>query len=547
MRICTRTVVVIVLAWVVSLAGPGSRAPHATDPASVERITAVETNVPANADLQAYINRARAGDVLLLEPGATYVGNFTLPALPEQPAGIPAQYITIRSAADPARFPANGRVQPEHIEWMPLLRSPNSGAALATSPGAHHWRLQWLAFTTAGGTGNVITLGDGSSAQRDLAMVPHHFDLDGLIIRGDPTRGQKRGIALNSGDTTIQNSDIREIKYAGQDSQAICGWNGPGPYRIENNYLEAGAENILFGGADPSIPNLVPSDIVIRRNYVTKPLEWRQPKSPWTVKNLLELKNARRVLIEDNVFEHNWVAAQAGYALLFKPENQNGKAPWTEVSDVTFQFNVVRHVSSAINVLGADYEHPSRPLRGLQIRHNLFYDVDASRWGGDGRFLMLGGGPLDVVVDHNTAIQSGSVLQLYGTKGGRPWVIPNFRLTNNLTLHNQYGIIGASAGIGRSAIAAYLTREEIRRNVLAGGEPSRYPPDNLFPSVAELMAEFVDSASGDYRLRPDSRYSNAATDGSALGANMDEITRRFPDGDRPTPRKRDSDSRRPAR
>ena len=51
----------------------------------------VQTNVPAGADLQNYINRARPGDVLLLEPGATFVGNFTLPALPEQSAAIPAQ------------------------------------------------------------------------------------------------------------------------------------------------------------------------------------------------------------------------------------------------------------------------------------------------------------------------------------------------------------------------------------------------------------------------------------------------------------------------
>ena len=47
----------------------------------------VETTVPAGADLQNYINRARPGDVLMLEPGATYVGNFTLPALPDPAVG----------------------------------------------------------------------------------------------------------------------------------------------------------------------------------------------------------------------------------------------------------------------------------------------------------------------------------------------------------------------------------------------------------------------------------------------------------------------------
>jgi hypothetical protein len=545
MRIVERVAVAIVLAVFSQPAGPvAGPPPKGGTAAAGEPRAAVEMQVPQGADLQSFIDRARPGDVLLLEPGATFVGNFILPALPAQPSGIPAQFITIRSAADPSRFPADARVGPEHAEWMPTLRSPNTGSALATAPGAHHWRLQWLAFqANARGAGNVISLGDGGRAQNNPATVPHHFELDGLIIRGDAEQGQKRGIALNSGSTVIRNSDIREIKTAGQDSQAICGWNGPGPYVIENNYLEAAGENVMFGGGDPAISDLVPSDITIRRNHLTKPLEWRG--SRWTVKNLIELKNARRVLIEANLLEHNWLAAQTGYALLFKPENQDGSAPWTEVSDVTFQFNIVRHVSSAISILGTDYEHPSRELQRLQIRHNLFYDVDASRWGGDGRFLKVGGGPVDVVVDHNTAIQSGSVLQLYGSRNGRPWVIENLRFTNNLTRHNQYGILGDSAGFGKSAIAAYLNREQIRRNVLAGGNPSRYPADNFFPSVDELMAEFVDSAGGDYRLRPDSRYSQAATDGTALGANVEVIRHRSSEGDRPSPRKRDPDSRSP--
>ncbi len=37
------------------------------------------TRVPAGANLQDAIDRARPGDTLVLEAGATYVGNFTLP------------------------------------------------------------------------------------------------------------------------------------------------------------------------------------------------------------------------------------------------------------------------------------------------------------------------------------------------------------------------------------------------------------------------------------------------------------------------------------
>jgi hypothetical protein len=494
-----------------------------------------EIAVAAGGDLQAAIDRAKPGDVILLEPGATYVGNFTLPA-----TAAGTQYITLRSAADPSRFPGNGRVGPEHASWMPTLRSPNGAAALATKPGAHHWRLQWLAFqSNAGGAGDVITLGDGSDDQRDLTTVPHDFILDGLVIRGDPARGQKRAIALNSGTTIIRNSDIRGIKAVGQDSQAICGWNGPGPYVIENNYLEAAGENIMFGGADPSIRDLVPSDITVRDNYMTKSLDWHVERSPWTVKNLFELKNARRVLVERNVLENNWEAAQPGYAILFTPMNQDGRAPWTVVSDVTFRFNIVRHVSSAINILGYDYQNPSLQTRGIEIRQNLFYDVNASRWGGEGRFLMIGDEPANIVVDHNTVIQSGSILQLYGKKSGHPRPVRGFQFTNNLALHNEYGIIGEDYGVGKPAIAAFLTGEDIRRNVLAGGDAALYPPDNFFPSVQEFMGAFVDSAQGDYRLRETSRFRTAATDGSMVGANVETVLSTAP------PRRRADDKRRP--
>ena len=70
-------------------------------------------------------------------------------------------------------------------------------------------------------------------------------------MHGDRYVGQKRCIALNAANVTISDSYIAECKGVGQDTQAIGGWNGPGPYTIENNYLEAAGENVMFGGADP--------------------------------------------------------------------------------------------------------------------------------------------------------------------------------------------------------------------------------------------------------------------------------------------------------
>ena len=311
------------------------------------------TSVPAGANLQDAIDRARPGDVLVLESGATYVGNFVLPVKSGE------QYITIRTAGDGDGLPRDGqRVLPLHARRLAKLKSPNRQPVLRTAPGAHHWRLQLLELLpTEGGAGDIVTLGDGGPAQNTVSEVPHDLAIDRCYIHGDATVGQKRGIALNSGATTITNSYIADIKAIGQDTQAIAGWNGPGPYTVENNYLEAAGENFILGGSDPPIHGLVTEDVVFRHNHLAKPPAWRSEK--WQIKNLFELKNARRVLVEANLMEYVWQEAQVGYAILLTPRNQDGQAPWVTVEDVTIRRNLVRHAGGALQIIGEDSNHPS--------------------------------------------------------------------------------------------------------------------------------------------------------------------------------------------
>ena len=298
--------------------------------------------------------------------------------------------------------------------------------ALQTAAGARFWVLQYLEFqANPGGYGDIITLGSGDPAvQTDLAQVPSELVIDRCYIHGDAALGQKRGIALNSGKTDIIDSYISDIKAIGFETQAIAGWNGPGPYRILNNYLEGAGINVLLGGADPGIPGLVTTNVEFKRNHLKKQVAWRQaalatptnvrtntsffgalkitvyytivaagtaamdvpmfsrptaetsvrlqgargtvtvswnavagatryrvyrntaPNSQtryfettstsfvdsgsnqlitggipwaasWTVKNLFELKNAKKVEIDGNLMENSWTDAQTGYAVLF--------------------------------------------------------------------------------------------------------------------------------------------------------------------------------------------------------------------------------------
>ncbi len=230
--------------------------------------------VPAGGNLQAALNAAHPGDVILLAAGATYVGNFVLPN-----KGAIAEPITIRSSASDASLPPAGvRMTPAYASLLPKIKSPNSISALRTATAANHWTLMFLEFqANQNGYGEIIALGAGDSTQTQLAQVPYALVLDRVYVHGDPVMGQKRGIALHSSDTTIVNSYVSDCKAVGQDSQALAGFNGPGDYLIENNYFEAATENVLFGGSDPPIQNLVTANITFRHNYLTKPLAWRDP------------------------------------------------------------------------------------------------------------------------------------------------------------------------------------------------------------------------------------------------------------------------------
>jgi hypothetical protein len=477
---------------------------------------AAQTSAPivvaAGGNLQAALNQAQPGQVIEVQAGATFDGNFILPVK------TGTGYITVRTSTPDAQLPpANTRIALAQEPLLPTLRSLNTIPALRTAAGARNWRLIGLRFTTTGG-GDIISLGDG--AQRDRTLVPSDLILDRVIIKGDATAGQKRGIALNSAHTHILNSYIAGIRLAGQESQAIACWNGPGPFVIENNYIEAAAIGLLFGGAVPAIDQLVPSDVVVRRNHIVRPLAWRG--GPWMVKNLLELKNARNVQIDGNLIENNWEKDQAGFAVLFTVR-ASGTAPWTTIENVRFENNIVRHSGSAINVLGYDSSYPSRQLRGLVIRNNLFTDIDQVTWGGTGIFLQIGDEAADVHVEHNTVMHTGHVVSVYGGTPTAPRVSTGFRFVGNIVKHNAYGIYGNGVGTGNPAIAAYLPNSVITGNVMAGGNAGVYPAGNVFPTVAFLMAQFENPTAGNYRLIATSSLRSLAQ--GVPGVDVDELQR----------------------
>jgi hypothetical protein len=180
----------------------------------------------------------------------------------------------------------------------------------------------------------------------------------------------------------------------------------------------------------------------------------------------------------------------------------------------------VRHVSSAINILGRDTRFPAIEANRIVIRNNLFDDVSGAKYGGHGWMLLINGG-IDITVDHNTVNHEGG--SLVGPDGNPT---QNFAFTNNVAKHNAYGIKGTGTGVGNTTIAYYFPNSQIHANILIGGPSWMYPVGNFFPATIADVG-FVDFAGGDYRLSGTSIYLGRAADGTDPGVNYAALVAAF--------------------
>ena len=491
--------------------------------------------VGAGGDLQAALNAAQPGDVIVLQAGATYTGHFTLPY--KSGAG----WIYIESSALASLPTAGTRVDPGQASLMPKLVSPDALPTITTAAAAHHFRFVGVEITTAwastGATNYVVVYLEAPGGNTALGQVPTDLVFDRTYIHGTPTGNVRRALVLNSARTAVVDSYLADCHELGADSQALSSWNGPGPFKIVNNYLEGAGENLLFGGADPQIANLVPADIEIRQNHIVKPLSWKvgHPSYAglhWVVKNLLELKNAQRVLIDGNLLENNWADAQNGFAVLFTPRNQDGTAPWSAVRDVTFTNNIVRHTGNGLNMLGWDDIQASQQLQRVLIQNNLFTDVSTA-WGGDGRLFQVLNNTAAVTIAHNTGLQTGNLITASYTTAS----IANtgFAFTNNIAPHNLYGVFGDyGIGLDLAAITVYFPGAPFQGNVVVGGNAATFPPGNFFPASLAGVG-FTDLAGGNYALAAGGPYVRAGTDGKDVGVDFVALNAAMSSGGGPPP------------
>lgn len=246
---------------------------------SVCAVGCTYTNGTNGANLQVAINDALAGDIIELEAGFTYVGEFKL-----RQFACAAQddtcYVTIRTGRTStgtviaaSTYPAaNVRsastqvslaIVVANINNVPAFRTvkpAETGNGCAAAPCvSQYWKLHRLDIKSHAYGGNaLVVLGSNdvastmpaSDSQNTAAEEPHHFIIDQCILRGDPVLGQERAVQIAARNVTLSNNHIAPF-MAMSDKAAVWTDNSTGDITLINNYIVGTGENFLAGGDTP--------------------------------------------------------------------------------------------------------------------------------------------------------------------------------------------------------------------------------------------------------------------------------------------------------
>ena len=528
-------------------------------------------------NLQEAINSAQCGDTLKLQAGAAFQGLYRLP----NKSCDDAHWIVLRSAAPDESLPPEGtRLTPCYAGVASLPARPDYHCAnprnamakieyagkSASGPimflaGANHYRLLGLEITRSNSDAAVVAL-----SAVDEGGTAHHVIFDRVWVHGTAQGETRRGIALSwmTYVAVVDSyfSDFHCVAGTGSctDAQTMSAGGGDhpeGPFKIVNNFLEASGENVMFGGRGA---NTTPADIEIRRNHLFKPMIWMpgQPGfvggfsgHPFIVKNHFELKNAQRVLFEDNLLENTWGGfTQAGFSIVLSPKNQNNRCPTCLVTDVTIRFVKIVNVGDAFQLANnRDAGGASSAGERYSIHDILVDGVHAKEYQAFGIFALIISiqPPLrDVRIEHVTA--SSVPRYIISFQATNPQKMSNFTFANNILSSDQKIQIG-SAGGGTENCANQPERllpegvfnncflnSTFTHNLIVGG--ANWPAGNIMVNdFAAAGVRVKHEGKGKYSLcrqkdkddecKKPSPAIGAGTDGKDIGADVDAIEKRI--------------------
>ena len=528
--------------------------------------------VHAGANLQAALNMARCGQNLVLDAGATWSGNFNVPAQPVQcTANNPILLNTSAMASLPGgNADTTQQIQQSQSALTATISSPNRNQALGfcqiptcTAVPAY-WYFAGISFTTSNvGTAsqpnyNIVAISVGATA---MSQEASHIVFDRVIVTGNGMT--VRGFYADASGFALINSQVTGMIDTSQDTQAVLACDSTGPFLIQGNYLEASGENIMFGGCGTGL--LPPSDITVRRNYLHKQPSWyRQFFNGLLldIKNNFECKDCVRVLVDSNIADYS-VAQGQGNML-----SNNSFTPWQDV-DITYTNNLIMHAAGGPYVASNNQTVTSKTAR-IMFRNNIFLDVNTS-WGGGLPFAPdcfvisggqpKGGGMADITFDHNTCMNAvtppgtENINESYWNGQANIAIVRGLTITNNI----GYGAVAVDGHAQGESLALLPATGIYLNNIHVGDTWNKgisqtpiYPPgDHVFQPISTATPAggthacnvqpmqdscqplnwakvgFVDYAGGSagtnlpgLALASTSKYHLAGTDGADIGANV---------------------------
>jgi len=559
-----------------------------TSPGPVIQVLGNPNPEIATRNLQAALTNAKCGETITLQAGASFLSplaGFVLPALP----CTNTSWITIRTSAPDSSLPAEGsRMTPcysgvSSLPDRPAFACPSTQVVTAQvldnvaghatgafvfAPGANHYRLIGLEITrpTTGGTGSLVKTNNATQVI-----------FDRIWIHGTPNDDTETAIGLDPGTSYIAlidsyTSDFHCEAVTGTctDSHVVFGGlgdSGGGPYKIVDDFLEAAAEGMIFGGGAATT---TPADIEVRRNHFFKPFSW-QPGNPafvggphnrpFIVKNNFELKNAQRVLLEGNLMEDVWGGfSQNGFQIVLTPKSQFDKCSICVVANVTIRFNQTSHSGAGLCVAAvrSDAGGSAQGVENISIHDDVLDDVNPVQFFGAGAAIGLSAYPQmfwrNVTINHITTTSPPMGPWMLLVVGSiKPSPMTNLTLTNNILTVGKNQITSTGAGASENcafqaampakAFEACFANPIVTGNVIANAAgdvianvSNTWPAGQSFPTIPQVdFVNYNSGNGGDYQLCAGANnpaascpgaspyVSGKTTDGLPAGANIEAL------------------------
>jgi hypothetical protein len=522
------------------------------------------TVLASGGDLQGALNAASCGDTIQLQAGATYDYSQAGLVFPAKSCDD-QHWIIVRTSASDAQLPPEGsRLTPcwagvVSLPARPAYPCPASGAANLTAKillsgngsitfsGANHYRMIGLEITRSVGSGVAYNLAVARGGSKII--------FDRVWMHGDALDETTRGVSLSDGneiavvDSYLNDFHCNSITGTCTDSQAINGGcnslsGSSNTFKVVDNFLEAAAEGILFGGCGSTHTS---SDVEIRRNHFYKPTTWdpNDPNyigTPFIVKNNFELKDGDHFLFEGNMLDSTWGGySQVGFSILLTPKNPSNTAPGAHVSDITIRYISAAHSGAAMQI-GAGLDSTGASTLGLwdvSVHDAVFDDVSTTCFGCGGNAIQITRGDPnaaahDIVVNHITVPRTTNVNAGFILGSQTPsW--QNVAFTNNIVTTGTYQMIGTGAGTSdcshgwdpqdpTATIGNCWANYNFSTNVMLSGFGT-WPGGNWMDTAANVQfVNYNNGVGGDYTLAPSSPYKNKASDGKDVGADTSAIS-----------------------